>query len=544
MAYEVTATRKRPKLFDELAGQEFVVSTLKNAIASGRIAHAYLFSGPRGVGKTSAARILARALNCEKGPTETPCGICPCCEEILKGSALDVIEIDGASNTSVNDVRQIKDEVLFAPNTCRYKVYIIDEVHMLSNSAYNALLKTIEEPPPYIVFIFATTEIHKVPATIRSRCQQFNFRLIPLEEMVRLLEETAGEVGVSASREALFWIAKEATGSLRDAYTIFDQVVSFSDGAITLEKIQEKLGVVGLADMNSLLEACAAGDRKTAFERLDGILSKGVAVEQFVFDCAAYFRSLLFLSSGITKEGLLGFKPEAFSAAVVREFPPKKSQKAIELLFQLYRNIRYSANQRFELELVISRLSELKTFIDPAELVYRLEKVRASLFDRSSEKSGPASDHLPGAERKTLESGVFSETADAYTKDVSAAASGGNGAASSFPDGSLPDVARTQTIQLIRKKKLSLASSLEKGTAWTVSGPDLTIIFSASFPAQVVNRELPEIAKAVEAVTGRRFRVSVRVEEEVREAGCAEGVDQKVEMVRKIFRGEMLSGDR
>ena len=181
MAYEVTATRRRPQTFEDLVGHEVVVATLNNAIDTGKIAHAYLFSGPRGCGKTSSARILAKALNCEKGPNATPCGVCNTCREIARGSNLDVIEIDGASNTSVNDVRQIKDEVLFPPNSSRYKIYIIDEVHMLSTSAFNALLKTIEEPPPYVIFIFATTELHKVPATIKSRCQQFNFRLVAPE---------------------------------------------------------------------------------------------------------------------------------------------------------------------------------------------------------------------------------------------------------------------------------------------------------------------------------------------------------------------------
>ncbi len=198
MAYEVTASKKRPTTFDQLAGQEFVATSLKKSVKNSRIAHAYLFSGPRGVGKTSAARILAKAINCEKWPAENPCGECASCREISAGNSLDVIEIDGASNTSVNDVREIKDEVLFAPNSSRYKIYIIDEVHMLSNSAFNALLKTIEEPPPYIVFIFATTEIHKVPATIKSRCQQFNFRLISLEIIKERLEEVCRENGINA----------------------------------------------------------------------------------------------------------------------------------------------------------------------------------------------------------------------------------------------------------------------------------------------------------------------------------------------------------
>lgn len=311
MSYEVTATRKRPQGFETLVGQDFVVSTLSSAVSSGRIAHAYLFSGPRGVGKTSAARLLAKALNCEKGPTPAPCGECSSCQEISRGNSLDVIEIDGASNTSVNDVREIKDEVLFAPNSGRYKVYIIDEVHMLSNSAFNALLKTIEEPPPYIVFIFATTEIHKVPATIRSRCQQFNFRLIQPETIKNKLAEAAAELQIEAEDEALFWIAKEATGSLRDAYTLFDQVASFSDKGITLEEIRQKLGLVGLERINGVAEALAEEDAGKAIELTESVLADGVAVEQFIIDLTEYFRNLLLFVTE-SKRGSSRLQPRTF----------------------------------------------------------------------------------------------------------------------------------------------------------------------------------------------------------------------------------------
>ena len=214
MAYEVTATRRRPQHFEDLVGQEFVAETLKNSIKTGQIAHAYLFAGPRGCGKTSTARILAKALNCQSfdSPAAEPCGHCESCKSITNSSSLDVIEIDGASNTSVNDVRQIKDEVMFPPTSCRYKIYIIDEVHMLSNSAFNALLKTIEEPPAHVIFIFATTELQKVPATIKSRCQQFNFRLVSVEKLKSLLLDACNELGVKAEDEALYWIAKESGG--------------------------------------------------------------------------------------------------------------------------------------------------------------------------------------------------------------------------------------------------------------------------------------------------------------------------------------------
>ncbi|MDR2743562.1 MAG: DNA polymerase III subunit gamma/tau [Treponema sp.] len=368
MAYEVTATRRRPKTFDELVGQEFVATTLKSSIESRRIAPAYLFSGPRGCGKTSAARILARSLNCANGPTTAPCGICSSCQEISRGASLDVIEIDGASNTSVNDVRQIKDEVLFPPNAGRYKIYIIDEVHMLSNSAFNALLKTIEEPPHYIVFIFATTELHKVPATIKSRCQQFSFRLISIETITAILRDACTEMGIQGEDEALFWIAKESTGSLRDAYTLFDQVASFSDGNIRSALIREKLGLVGLDKLNALAEACAVNDTAAAFAITDEILEAGVAIEQFVIDMAGYYRSLLLLKNGVTRESLLGYAPDRFSQAALNAMDSIRLERALDILLTLYRDIRYSVSPRFELETAVSKLSWLTRWIPPPEL--------------------------------------------------------------------------------------------------------------------------------------------------------------------------------
>jgi DNA polymerase-3 subunit gamma/tau len=379
MSYEVTATRRRPKTFDELAGQEFVVSTLKNSLESGQIAHAYLFSGPRGCGKTSAARILARSLNCEKGPRAVPCGECANCREIRAGTSMDVIEIDGASNTSVNDVRQIKDEILFQPAAGRYKIYIIDEVHMLSTNAFNALLKTIEEPPDYIIFIFATTELHKVPATIKSRCQQFNFRLIPVETIKDILRDISNETGIEAEDEALFWIARESTGSLRDAFTLFDQVVSFSEGHIRSQVIRKKLGLLGLEQLNALAEALADNNTPLCFTLMDSILDSGVAIEQFIVDLAGYYRSLLLLENGITRESLLGYSPGAFSAKAREKLDSVRLERALELLLDCYRDIRYSVSPRFELETVISKLSWLDRWIPPPELRAAVEEARAAL---------------------------------------------------------------------------------------------------------------------------------------------------------------------
>jgi DNA polymerase-3 subunit gamma/tau len=521
MPYEVTATRKRPQTFSALVGQEFVAATLTSSIEQGRIAHAYLFAGPRGVGKTSVARILAKALNCEKGPTAAPCGTCASCAEISRGASLDVIEIDGASNTSVNDVREIRDEVLFAPNAGRYKVYIIDEVHMLSNSAFNALLKTIEEPPPYIVFIFATTEVHKVPATIRSRCQQYNFRLISTSEIKEKLREASGELGVEAEERALIWIAKESTGSLRDAYTLLDQVVSFSAGSITLEKIREKLGVLGIDELNEFVRLLRSGETGKVLEGADAVLATGVSIEQFVADLAEYFRNLLFLKSGIAKDTLLGYAPEDFDTGVRDSLSAAQMEKAIELLLALYRNIRFSLNQRFELELVLARLADLDGLISPSEIRDAIREIRGRVL------AAP---------------GVSLASAPAAAPHPSASASASSAAPSAPASAIDPGQAVKKLIEVVRREKPSISSALEKCLSATLDAQDLLLTFGAKdrFAGELALKEKDFLAERASVLLGRAVRVKVAFQEARVEPVM---VDQRVELLRKVFRGEVVKGE-
>ena len=263
---------------------------------------------------------------------------------------------------------------------------------MLSNSAFNALLKTIEEPPPYIIFIFATTEIHKVPATIRSRCQQFNFRLISVEVIKELLASACVDEGIEAEDDALFWIAKEATGSMRDGFTLFDQVAAFSDGEITLEKIREKLGLVGLDKLNTLIETIISGDGSAVMEQVDAILFQGVAVEQFVGDLGEYFRNLLFMRHGVRSESLLGYNPERFSPAAREAFTVEQLELTVEMILKLFRDLRFSLNQRYELELLLSRIAGLTSYLSPKQMLGEIKRMKALLAGEGSGEGGGSSD--------------------------------------------------------------------------------------------------------------------------------------------------------
>jgi DNA polymerase-3 subunit gamma/tau len=292
MSYLVLARKWRPQSFDEIVGQEHISQTLMNAIRSNRVAHAFLFTGVRGVGKTTAARVLAKALNCVQGPTPTPCNSCVNCREITAGSAVDVLEIDGASNTGVDDVREIIENVRYQPAKSRFKIYIIDEVHMLSTSAFNALLKTLEEPPPHVKFIFATTDPHKVPHTIHSRCQRYDFKRIPFRLIADRLMHIARSDGVEVSDRALFLIAREGEGSMRDAQSLFDQVIAFAGKTVRDEDVVAALGLADRKMLYAVADAIVDRNPVRALELLNELHLYGQDMRRFARELLEHFRNL------------------------------------------------------------------------------------------------------------------------------------------------------------------------------------------------------------------------------------------------------------
>lgn len=580
MSYEVTATRRRPQRFEDLVGQEFVAETFRNAIQSKKIAHAYLFSGPRGCGKTSTARILAKALNCAEGPTASPCGHCQQCLEITKGTCTDVIEIDGASNTSVNDVRQIKDEVLFPPQSCRYKIYIIDEVHMLSTSAFNALLKTIEEPPPYVIFIFATTELQKVPATIKSRCQQFNFRLVPVEKVKEQLALAASEIGIQAEDEALYWIARESTGSMRDAYTLFDQVAAFSGDKITYDKIRDKLGLVGVDRLNEIFEDCAENKTQSALEKLDSFLQAGISIEQLISNATDYLRSLLLIKNGITKESLLGQSAERFSTKVLSAWNSIQIERAVSIFLQLYRDIRYSLSPRYELELAFSRLSWLSQYVSPAEVKVAIDKTKAVLLQNAQPQMqsqpqkprifiSPEPEVAPQAENRSFSNG------GAEPPDQAAAHSVENfsGFENYAPEGSYaPDdmgfsqqensvpeqnpqpagfvrdmqaLKKTILAELSKSEKTAiLATTLIQTAEWVLDGNIVKTTVASNFTQSQLQKQAAQISAIISQYYGENLQFSVSIKQAAKENNL-ENAPYEVQLLCSIFRGQVVSkGER
>lgn len=401
MDYQVSARKYRPGTFDDVIGQPHVVQTLTNAIESKRVAQAYLFSGTRGVGKTTVARILAKALNCERGATGSPCAVCVNCVEIAQGNSVDVIEIDGASNTSVDDVREIRENVKFAPFRGQYRIYIIDEVHMLSNSAFNALLKTLEEPPGHVVFIFATTEIHKIPATILSRCQHYNFRRIARTEIIERLRHVAAQDRITIEDRSLAALARASEGSMRDALSLLDQAMAFGGKTVVHTDLELMLGAVPQELVRSMIQALIAQDSAASLHVLSTLLDRGHDLRAYCAEIVEYLRNMLVVSVTAPHEWprLIEASSEDLAqfASDKGSFSPDEVQQLFTIFTQAEDSLRASAHPRFVLETAAVKATRLLR----KETASSVPPPRPLAPERSSGPTPPRVEKRPGPEPRT-----------------------------------------------------------------------------------------------------------------------------------------------
>lgn len=381
MSYIVFARKWRPKDFDSVLGQEHVVTTLKNAISQNRVAHAYLFSGPRGVGKTTTARIFAMALNCKEGPTQKPCGTCNSCTETIAGTGLDVIEIDGASNNGVEQVRTLRENVKFAPAQGRYKIYIIDEVHMLSEEAFNALLKTLEEPPSHVVFIFATTRPYKIPPTILSRCQRFDFKRLTIDEIAGKLKNIAKSEKLEIEEEAFYTVARAAEGSMRDAESMLDQLASFCGKKIGLESATSILGMIGQGVLFDFTDKVITKDTSGILKLVDQIISGGKDIPQFLNSLIGHFRNLLIAKVGEDLESLIDLPKESIEhiSAQASSFTNESLLYILAVLANTQDAVRRAISQRIPLELAAIRLTRREDLSSLSSIFNRLSELEKKL---------------------------------------------------------------------------------------------------------------------------------------------------------------------
>ena len=550
MAYVALYRQWRPQDFDALVGQKAVKTTLKNALASGKIAHAYLFSGPRGTGKTSMARILAKALNCEQGPTAEPCGQCSNCQRIVQGTSLDVIEIDAASNTSVDNIRDLREQVAFTPAESRYKVYIIDEVHMLSTGAFNALLKTLEEPPAHAVFILATTDPQKVPATIQSRCQRFEFRRVTVDEIAEHLAMVAAGSGIEADADALRLIAIQAEGGMRDALSLLDQCGVMAK-RVTVATVREVLGIVGREALHELTGAIGRRQLPQALATLNLLLEQGKDVKQVLTELIEYLRALvLYLAVPDYEEIYLTDTKEAL-AELAPLFGRDRLLAAEERLHSAIQELRGSMRPRITAELCLldlcrvegSTLAALSARIEQLERqlaggvmpVYQQAPVNAQPVPAVAVQQQAALEHAaPAAQQPTAQQAsaamqMQAAKAAPVKKPAAAQQPADDTLAAAVNAAPKPKSARVQqteeyagdfaagedfwkqVLELMKaEKKNSMVSCAKNGRVFSFANNILQVAFKAPFLADRMNKD--DYRGAFEEVLLRLARREIRLE--------------------------------
>ncbi|MFH1208631.1 MAG: DNA polymerase III subunit gamma/tau [Candidatus Omnitrophota bacterium] len=518
MEYLIFARKFRPQTFEEIVGQETITTTLKNAIRQERVPQSFLFSGPRGVGKTSTARILAKALNCKEGPTEKPCGKCISCKEIEQGNSMDVLEVDGASNRGIEEIRTLRENVKFKPSAGRYKIYIIDEVHSLTGDAFNALLKTLEEPPAHVKFIFATTESHKVPLTILSRCQRLQFKRISVPEAVEKLEKIAQKEKLKCEKNALFMIAKATEGALRDAESLLDQLASFSEGKIREEDVLTLLGLAPEEMYVSALEAIREKKGDEIFGLVKKLYEEGADLAQFAKGLFEVFRHLLVLKTAPKAEALI----EASAEVIVklRKLAAGFPQGELLLALSILQNLQIQLRRPVVSPKLLVEASLLK-------LVYMdgLKSVESLIQSASSgQKSGSA---IPVLEKKTLKPGMAASKVEipSYNttkrsifqkaaREPEAIQKPQTPRASSEEGLTLNEVERVwpQVIELVKAKRMSLSLYLAEAEPTEVEGSVIVLGLPSEFRFHKETLEKDLNKQVVEDAFAQALNKKVRVQ--------------------------------
>jgi DNA polymerase-3 subunit gamma/tau len=536
MSYQVTARKWRPMVFEDVVGQSHITTTLRNALSTGRIAHAYVFSGQRGCGKTTTARILAKALNCPHLTEEfNPDNTCETCREITEGRSLDVIEIDGASNRGVEEIRNLRESVRYTPTQGKFKVYIIDEVHMLTKEAFNALLKTLEEPPAHVVFIFATTEIHKVPATIVSRCQRFDFRRIGIGEIMARLRFIAAEEAVMIEDDALMVIAKKGDGSLRDAQSIFDQVRSFCGNTITTTDALKTLNAVDLDVYFMVTDIIRSKEQRRGIEIIDEIIHAGYDLKEFVGGLTEHFRNLLVALS--TQSTQLVEASDHYRSRYQEEAVRWDEADLLRLLRQsndLEQSMRWAAQPRYKLEAGLLQMIGMEKSVRIGELLAQIDELKKRIG--SSTSSGSDSGRTPGRGSRaagdvrvvgSVHAGVLHTAAAVQVRREAIGVNiGGRGPVSDGsnlsstmaresmmrPISAEEAYARWQEwVGEVRKEHISVASTLDHSRIAEVTNGSIRIACPDDYHVSTLRRNSQFLADSFRKVTGYRVRIEPEV---------------------------------